>query len=45
MSSAFNRLAYRRIETVRLLAAYLVGIAAGALVAVALLALLGAPSP
>ena len=45
MSSTFNRLAFGRIATVRLLATYLVGIAAGVLLAVALLALLGAPSP
>ena len=45
MSSTFNRLAYGRIATVRLVAAYAVGIGAGVLLAVALLALVGAPSP
>jgi hypothetical protein len=45
MSSTFNRLAYGRIDTIKLLATYAVGIGAGALLAVALLALVGAPTP
>jgi hypothetical protein len=41
MSSLISRLAYDRINRTRLLASYLVGIAAGAALAVLVLALLG----
>ena len=41
MSSMITHLAYERIDRTRLFATYLVGLAAGALVAAALLAVLG----
>ena len=43
MSSTFNRLAYGRIATTRLVLTYCVGILAGAGAALGLLAALGAP--